>query len=492
MSVANLAARLDALDAGGAVVAEAERSVAVSRLEAATAIEVLQLAEALDWPAHIFDAADSEWTAATIDDAFGPFQVVIDKPEGPANVLRLLTNVGFGEWLGRDDARSHWQVARLTGPISAQSLCVTGWDADAVEPLVAVARRSPRTLVREYLGQRSVPQSLGRWLLREGETARLEDASASVWARAAALNLMLALPDEYDSERQMLRFKGPPRLDLQLPADQDIVAVIEAEGFAMLQMALQWVFEVERETEMRHILLATEVARCGGSGEQASPFLRENLGAAFEGARTAYQIQLAGLSSDTLKSLAELRKSVTDETAKVIEATRQIIAAVAGALAVGVGLIAARITTTTNPWLIAIVMAIAGIYVAITIHSGISFMYLQREVRLQWQPRLYRFLSKHDYETLVSNPAAKAEGMLKMAAKLGGLAVALTAAAIFFVPPADAPKLPGGSTQSIIKTGGDADKAAEAAKDKSEPPVAPLAAPARPDEKAGVPPKAAK
>lgn len=488
MSIENLAARLDVLDAEGAVVAEAEHSVAVSRLEAAVAVEVLNLAEGLDWPAHIFDAANSEWTAETIHEDYGPFQVIIDKPTGPKNVLRLLTNVAFSEWLARDDARNHWQVARLTRSIFAQGLCVTAWDVDVVEPLVDVAQRSPRTLVREYQGQRGVPQSLGRWLLREGETITLEDASASVWSRVAARNLILALPDEYDSERQMLRFKGPPRLDLQLPADHDLITALEAKGFAMLQTALQWVFEVERETEMRHILLATEIARCGGSGEEASSFLRENLSAAFDGARTAYQIQLAGLSSDTLKVLAELRKSVTDETAKVIEATRQIIGAVAGALAVGVGLIAARITTTTSPWLIAIVMAIAGIYVAITIHSGISFMQLQREVRLQWQPRLYRFLSKHDYKALVSDPTGKAEGMLKLSAKLGGLAVMLTATAILFVPSADSPKLAAGSAQSVTKSG----DAATAEKDEEPEPAAPLAAPAQRDQDGRVPPKVAK
>ena len=78
MSIENLAARLDVLDAEGAVVAEAEHSVAVSRLEAAVAVEVLNLAEGLDWPAHIFDAANSEWTAETIHEDYGPFQVIID------------------------------------------------------------------------------------------------------------------------------------------------------------------------------------------------------------------------------------------------------------------------------------------------------------------------------------------------------------------------------------------------------------------------------
>lgn len=448
MSIANLAARLDALDAGGAFVAEGEGSVTVSRLSAVVAAEIAALAGGLGWAIHISDEAGTAWALGDLDEAYAPFRAMIDKPEAPVGVLRILTKVGFAEWLGRGDTRAHWQVAGLSDTIIAQDVCITDWEKEAPAPPLNLPLRSPRTLVREYAAQRAVPSALGRWLLSEDTPFVFADPLIAIWANAVAHRLILSLPDEYDAERHSLRFKGPPRLDLKLPEAEAVAPVLGEKGFLALQTAARWVFEIERETEMRHILLSTELARCGGSDADAAPFLRDNLEAALEGARTAYQIQLAGLSNDTLKALAELRKSLTDETAKVVDATRQIITALAGALAVGVGLIAARLTSAPSPVLLMLVMGIAAIYVAITILSGIAFMRLQRQVRAQWQPRLYRFLSVPDYQALVSTPAGKAENMLKWSAALGGVAVVAMAAAIYFVGPATPETSVGGGAQN--------------------------------------------
>lgn len=96
--------------------------------------------------------------------------------------------------------------------------------------------------------------------------------------------------------------------------------------------------------------------------------------------------------------------------------------------------------------------------------------------------------SRDSYKALVSDPTGKAEGMLKMSAKLVGLAVMLTATAILFVPSADSPKLPAGSAQSVMKSG----DGAPAEKDEEPEPAAPLAAPALRDQDGRVPPKVAK
>lgn len=437
MSVESLAARLDALDANDAFVSEGEAIVSISNLEVVVAREVAALAVTLGWGAVAFDGAGNEWALEDLDEAFAPFRIDLEKPHGPAGVLRLLTNVAFASWLERDAPSAHWQVAQLTTEIVGVGACFTPWGDEITELEPDLALRSPRTLVREFSGQRAVPASLARWLLRDVDTLSLDDPAAWVWAERASRMLLLSLPDEFDADRGSLRFKGPPRLELSYPAmGAPVSRTLGFPGIKDLQAALAWVFEVERESEMRHILLATELARCGGTGEDAPEFLRDYLGAALEGAKTAYQVQLAGMSSDALKTLAELRKSVTDETAKVSDATRQIITAVASALAVGAGLIAARMTTSASPLLIILVMVMAGAYVAITILSGVMFTLLQRKVRKEWQPRLYRFLSQSDYEALVARPARTAEKALWWSSILGALAIIVMAFAIFLIPPA--------------------------------------------------------
>jgi len=440
LSVENLAARLDALDTDGAFVSESEAAVSISNLEAEVAREVLGQANALGWAARAFDGAGTEWALENLDEDFAPFRVDVDKPPPAAGVLRLLTNVGFAAWLEREDAGPQWQVARLTRDLVTIGACFTPWDEAAPQVSADVPVRSPRTIVREFSGQRAVPVSLDRWLLRHSEDFKFDDPSVVVWAEWASRMLLLSLPDEYDSDQRILRFKGPPRLELSYSAPgTSVAATLGESGFHALQAAVAWVFEAERESEMRHILLATELARCGGTGDEGPQFLRDNIDAALEGAKTAYQVQLAGMSSDALKTLAELRKSVTDETAKVADATRQIITAVASALAVGAGLIAARLTTTASPLLILLVMVMAGTYVVITILSGVMFTLLQRKVRKEWQPRLYRFLSNSDYDALVGRPARAAETALWWSSALGAIAIAVMALAIFLVRPSPSP-----------------------------------------------------
>lgn len=140
-------------------------------------------------------------------------------------------------------------------------------------------------------------------------------------------------------------------------------------------------------------------------------------------------MSISELGKDTLKTLSDLRKAITEDTSKVADGTRQTVTAVASALALGLGLVAARLTTDTAPWLIFVVMVVIALYVAAIIYSGYDFIRLQRQLRTDWQPRLYRFLSVSDYERMVTKPARHAERTFISSAIIGGVAVlALTLA----------------------------------------------------------------
>ena len=432
LSVASLAQQLDALDLGAAFVTEGEDVVTVSNVPTVDALDLGRRCRDIGWVVRVEDREENAWPLDDLDDEYAPFTVVINKPVGPAGVLRLLTNVGLAEWLERDDGRRIWQVARLETAFRTYAVTFAPWDAVGPPPYAGNESRSARRLVREVAGIRAVPESVNRWLLADKNVFPGDAAAARTWGEIAARRLMLVLPNEVDGEQHLLRFKGPPRLDLRLAVPGlDVLPVLTLDGFLALQKAVDWVFELEREAEMRHILLAAEFARSGGSGDAAPEFVRDNVADALAGAKTAYQVQLSGISSDALKTLSELRKSVSDDTAKVAEGTRQIITAVAGALAIGVGLVAARLSGTVDPTLIKIILLLAATYVAITILSGVSFTFLQRKVRKAWQPRLYRFLTSTDYDALVGGPARTAERALWGASVLGLVAIALMVVGFF-------------------------------------------------------------
>ena len=178
---------------------------------------------------------------------------------------------------------------------------------------------------------------------------------------------------------------------------------------------------------MRHILLANELARSGSAPAAGSvaQFLNAHLADAWESAQIAYQMALADTSRDTLKVLGDLRKAISDETAKLSDQARQLATSVAGALATGLGLVAARIAVKASPGVVAAIMVVVAIYVAAVIISGWQFIVLQRNLRQAWQPRLYRFLPDGEYKRMVTDPAQRAERAFSYTAWLGGFAVLL-------------------------------------------------------------------
>ncbi|MBH8609982.1 hypothetical protein I4N56_002760 [Pseudomonas mohnii] len=125
------------------------------------------------------------------------------------------------------------------------------------------------------------------------------------------------------------------------------------------------------------------------------------------------------MTKDTLKSLGDLRKAVTDETSKATDATRQTVTAISTAAGVGIGLAVTRMTIAVSPWLILVVMIVVLLYVVAIAWSGWHFILVQRDLRVQWQTKLYRFLSATDYEAMVTNPVKRSEHVFKRTAIWG-------------------------------------------------------------------------
>lgn len=431
MSARELGSQIDALQSAGAFVRESGRTATISNLSAADARGLADACLRLGWIFTASDSQNTEWSVEELEDAFAPFRIVITKPslEG---ILVVLSLQGFEEFLS-DAAKlpSQWWVAGLASPIRTWSLSLLPWGRHESPP-VQIKTKNPRFFVREYGADRKVPDEVGAWLLRNPDGDRgVADRYRSAWSKAAARSLLLCLPNEIDPETSALKFRGPPRVALSAPSQEQVDSFGTEIAFDDLQHAVSWVFENERDAETRHALLAAEIARSGVGPGVATDVVRQDIKLALEGARIAFEMSLAAVGADTLKALGDLRKAVTEETSKVTEATRQTIAAVSGALAVGLGLLAAKLTSSTSILLLGALMGVAVSYVAMVIYSGWQFVRMQRKARRYWQPRLYRFLPDAEYERLVKDPTGMAEHAFLVAAWVGGGAVAILALALF-------------------------------------------------------------
>ena len=387
---------------GECLVRENWERVWLSRLSASLARSIANLATGAMIDFAIIDGADNDVVLAEIDDVGAPYRLSLVKPiaHGEGHVITLR---GLDELVLNTGGRAIVRMAGLSAMFETFNVAFTPWDA-RVTPGVPVPRtKSPRSVVREYGNERLAPASVESWVLREPVWLNDEPVFAH-WAALAAQACLRALGDEIQEGPVRTVFKGPPR---GVATDVATGTGVSKALFLALQACAKWVYETPTETEMRHPLLSAEIARFSSADGVilVVPAVFKN---ALEGARLAYQLGMSRLSSDTLKMLTDLRKSVLDETTKVADGTRQLIASVATTLSVGVGLVAAKVGTNADGRIVGAIAVITAVYVVAIVWSGFRSLRLQDEIRVQWKPRTYGFISHESYAVLVDEPATKA------------------------------------------------------------------------------------
>lgn len=433
MSAILLAELLDELSGHDAFVRESENDVFASSLTVDESNRIIALCNELDWDFDIFDRVGTEWEKdCDLLQDFSPYRLQLRKPPNSGDELVLLTNAGFAEWLRVGHAAVNWKVARLQCCILTRARVLQPWgETEIFQP--SASTKSPRFLVREFGPERFAPEDVRPWLLRDEASALIDDDATKVWMNASVFSLLNSLADEIDAIDYKLKFTGPPKLLISIPVERDTLADgLDLNQFYDLQRAANWVFENEREAELRHGLLAGDIARTSGDNSDGLQCFFRNISASLDGAKVAYQVSLSDLGRDTLKILTDLRKAVTEETAKVTDATRQLVTSVSGALAISVGLIAARVSSAASSELIVAVMLIVDVYLGVVIYSGYGFIQLQRQLRSDWQSRLYRFLPPNEYESMVISPSMQVERTFVRVAWGGSIGIVLLTVIVIF------------------------------------------------------------
>ena len=418
-SLKTLAARVDVLaERGGANVTETALVVLVTNLTVGAAEELVPLAGAGGWSWTLSDCADEVADASSLSDNFAPYLLTIQKPQD-RDTLKVLTNAGFRSLLLSNKTDIVWELVSLDTTFSSMKCVFLPWGRAAFFA-AADETKSPRELVREYGSERRVPFDIGYWTLRLGATEELwREPAFCIFAQLSTKNMLLSLATEVKDDGGLF-FRGPPHLYLPHP-DANTSAELDIVAYNELRAAVVWVYENSKESEQRHILLASELARHGSGSRQTAIFFREVGASALDGARLAYQLSLSDLSREAIKAQADIRKAVADDIAKVAENSRQVATSVVAALTTCIGLIVARMSTTAPVWTLQIISLIVLVYVLISILSGWYYINIQKEMRKTWRARLYRFIPDDDYRFMVSEPADKSEFMFQMVSIVGGL-----------------------------------------------------------------------
>ncbi len=404
LSPNDLGVLLDSWISGGrAQVLEGSANVAVTALDAASTAELYKALSDSGWSTEIFDAAQEPAAVDDLDDDMGPFRLMFTKPTAGAD-RRILTRSGFRESLGGETA-GVWQLAFSAVPFSSGLASFNPWGhGDLFSP--ARETKSPLDLVREGSENRLVPSDVRKWLVRgEVDDDLWQDPAFEIFADVSAPALMRALASE--ALGPAIVFNGPPRLNLALP--DNLTQQLGLVGYLALQKAAAWVYEDPASAEQRHALFASEAARSITRAEKLGEAIASAGPDILEGARLSFQLSQSEISREAIKAQGDLRRSIADDTAKAAEGTRTLAGAIAVAIATGVGLVAARSTTAAEPWVLSLVAAIVGVYLAAVATSGWMHLSLQGKLRAQWRRRFYRFIPADDYQAMVTEPANDAE-----------------------------------------------------------------------------------
>lgn len=412
-SLQKLAKTLDAWsDAGRATLTETEYVLAVNGLGASDAAELAAICMSLKWMIALDDAAGGEVATEDLNPDFGPFRATVTKPDDVAGVDRLITNTALSAFLLQGSSTAIVRLVRCARAFETMTTRFCPFnDMTAFEPRPITARA--RRVVRESGSQRTVTENMGLWLLRDTERMPWEDDAFGRWKGFATASIMHALANEV--EPGCMVFRGPPLVRLNYGID--LTDLLNEAEFRSLENAALWVYDNERELEMRHGLFAVEIARTAAFGRNAISVFQQASEPALESARIAYGLNLSQVSRDTLKALADLRKAISDETSKLAESTRSIAGSVAAALFAGLGLLVTRSTTSIPGWLLIALSIVLALYVCAVIWSGKRFIKVQALIREQWRSRLYAFLPQSEYLAMVEGPAKEAEDAFHFASR---------------------------------------------------------------------------
>lgn len=289
----------------------------------------------------------------------------------------------------------------------ALGLDVAHWSLDEAFTQHPTPREiNPRKLVADHVPDREVPCDLSPWILQTPPAHHSDVFEA--WRIVSARRLLSSLVSSATLEDGTiwLQASGPPifRISVENP---DI-----AKSWEMLTEVATWVFLSGPDIEARHRLFGGELARA----ERPNQNLETTLSHAFDAAKVAYDAHVQSASRETLKALADLRKTVTEETQRVTQRTQDMTSGLARDLAVSATPFVLKILSdvgkVTAPEVSAVFYfaAAAFLIASFGLQWRINNAYLrsQEQSRKSWMQTLYTYISSKEREEIAELPIQQA------------------------------------------------------------------------------------
>ena len=338
--------------------------------------------------------------------------------DGAAHVFTL---EGWRTLLLKDELISRVEVARLAFSnisFATKDFRVEPWvdEPASHEIVVRTLDGNPRRIVRCRSPEFMPPNRIQPWLVETKPAS--DDIAWQEWRVIAKEMIARSLPSELYVEAgiKSVGLAGQP------PRSIEFGVLDESCTLESLQEAASWVYLEGTDNEVRHTFLTAELAREWPASATFCQEVGRRLALSMESARLLYKAHLRSAGKDTLKALADMRKSLADDVQKTIQQARDLSAAIWRDVALAIGVLAFRLAmdpakATATSSAFAIIFGAVAAYIALSFWIAVSTnnrFFSEFDKTLQsWRPKLYGFLDDGDYEALAQRPLTGAKAVYR-------------------------------------------------------------------------------
>jgi len=337
----------------------------------------------------------------------------------------IFTIEGWNSFLHNDSLLSSVQKVNLLDlktPFSTLGFHALPWENHPDFLQEEFAENIPpnaKSLVRYLSSDFFPPSNVYSWILK-GENKSSTNYFIK-WKEISCISLAKCFTNElYNDGERCISLSGKPPRKITFGSFEYC-----EESFDLLQSVAKWIFVEGQESELKHTFLTSELAREWPESLSFCSGLHKKLPLAYESAKLLYKAHIRTGSKETIKNLSDLRKTLTDDTQKIVQQSRELASALWKDLALAISTIVIKYAIDSSKGgsdskLFSYVFLTVSLYLFISqvINLFINHKYfvILESNRSVWREKLYGFLDDDDYIKLSSTPINEASKTYKRVA----------------------------------------------------------------------------
>lgn len=384
-------------------------------------------------------------------------RIQVSKLSSPTTAFCLTSDgIGavFADYELSSSVRQVW-VACDFDRFKTESCRIDPWTDEAFEVPAAdeaLYVPDPRRLVKDFVGRR-VPISVFPYLLTSGEPrpSKVFDK----WKDLAVVRLLHSLVNEVLStgcEEVVITGARPRKIESNLNSPYP------EELFKAATEAARWVYASGRDVDTRFALFTYELSREWPEALNFKDGFSARGEHSLEAAKTAFRAHIQETSKDTLKSLGDLRKTLSEEVTKVVSQTRDLLGTmwrdfmIAATVFLGRVVLLGSDKPLSNPGPLRTLLSGAAIFLIfslfLSLQTNAKFMSISAASRSEWRRKLYGFMHEDDFKKLADVPLDDSTREYKSVVRWVAAAYVVVIACLLWTAFNDDAKPSGGSLQS--------------------------------------------